>query len=370
MRPASLAILASFILGASVAALTDDAPALKINGLGASIKRDPGQAVSRIAFGSCFKTDFPRGVWDVVLQKRPELFLFIGDVIYKDTLDMDQKRPEFLKLGQVESFARLRKACEVLAVWDDHDYGMNDGGADYPKRDQSKRMFLEFFGEPEHSPRWRKSGGMYHCAVFGPPGKRIQVILLDGRYHRSQLNRDHVHGGYHPLRDPQATMLGNEQWKWLEDRLKEPAELRLVCSGIQVVGADQPNEKWANLPLERERLFKLIGQTKASGVIFLSGDRHHGEISATRPDADAAAGAGAGAGYPLYDVTSSGMNCPHRPWNEPNRLRVGELLCESNFGMIEIDWNKPDPVVSLLVCNGEGIPNLREDVPLSRLTRK
>ena len=328
---------------------------------GASARRDRSLAVSRIAFGSCFKTDFPVAVWDVVAAKQPDLFLFIGDVIYKDTLIMEEKREQFDKLAAVAEFARLRKSAEVLAVWDDHDYGEKDGGASYPKREESKKMFLEFFGEPKGSPRWR-NGGMYHAQTFGPAGKRVQVILLDGRYHRSRLDRDYTHGGYRPLRLEGATMLGDEQWKWLEERLKEPAEVRLICSGIQVVAEDQPNEKWFNLPRERERLFKLIGQTNAAGVIFLSGDRHHGEISAVEP--------AAGAGYRLYDVTSSGMNCPHRPWEEPNRHRIGEMLCEDNFGVVEIDWAKADPMVSLMICDGKGAIRLREDVALSRLRKR
>jgi alkaline phosphatase D len=329
-------------------------------GNGASLHLDRSSIISRLAFGSCFKMDFPVGVWDVIGGKHPQLFLWMGDVIYKDTLDMDEKRAEFTKLGALPEFARFRKAAEVQAVWDDHDYGANDGGADYPMRVASKRIFLEFFAEPPDSPRWREGGGIYGAATFGPPGKRLQVILLDGRYHRSRLDRDDL-GGYHPMRDPKATFLGEAQWHWLEDRLKEPAELRLICSGIQVIAEDQPNEKWANLPLERDRLFKLIGQTRAAGVVLLSGDRHHGEISAL--DAQDSGGAG----YPLYDVTSSGMNCPHKPWEEPNAHRVGDLLCTDNFGWIEIDWDKPDPLVSLMVCEGHGDPKLRQDVPLSRL---
>jgi hypothetical protein len=103
-------------------------------GAGASAKRDRAQAVSRIAFGSCFKTDFPLGIWDVIAKGRPDLFLFIGDVIYKDTAIMEEKRVEFVKLGAVPGFANFRKSTEILAVWDDHDYGENDGGADYPSR--------------------------------------------------------------------------------------------------------------------------------------------------------------------------------------------------------------------------------------------
>ena len=29
-----------------------------------------------------------------------------------------------------------------------------------------------------------------------------------------------------------ATFLGEEQWKWLEEQLRQPADLRLLCSGI------------------------------------------------------------------------------------------------------------------------------------------
>jgi alkaline phosphatase D len=359
----ALVLLATLACVCAPALGRDDAPragpAWEGAGTGASVRRDRARPVSRVAFGSCFKMDFPVGVWDVIGRKRPDLFLFIGDVIYKDTLDMDEKRAEFTKLGALPEFARFRKSAEVMAVWDDHDYGANDGGADYPMRVESKRVFLEFFGEPADSPRWR-DGGMYGSTTFGPPGKRLQIIMLDGRYHRSRLDRDPT-GAYHPLRDPNATFLGEAQWEWLEERLKEPADVRLITSGVQVVAEDQPNEKWANLPLERERLFKLIGRTGAAGVVFLSGDRHHGEISAVD--------AGAGAGYRLYDVTSSGLNCPHKPWDEPNRHRVGELLCTDNFGVVEIDWNKPDPVVSLMVCDGHGDAKLKEDVPLSRLRK-
>src|SRR5437868_6122617 len=80
----------------------------------------------------------------------------------------------------------LRSACPVLAVWDDHDYGKNDAGADFPQKDDSKKQFLTFFGEPTGSPRWLRPG-VYDAKIFGPEGKRVQVILLDGRYNRSPL---------------------------------------------------------------------------------------------------------------------------------------------------------------------------------------
>ena len=74
-------------------------------------------------------------------------------------------------------------------------------------------------------------------------------------------------------------MLGEDQWRWLAEQLRVPAEVRLLVSSIQVVAEDHGWEKWMNFPHERERLFKLIRETGAEGVIILSGDRHLAELS-------------------------------------------------------------------------------------------
>jgi alkaline phosphatase D len=300
------------------------------------------EPLSVIAFGACHKLDRPFDVWDAILARKPELFLFTGDTIYKDTLVMDEKRAEYAKLAAVPNFARFHERVPILATWDDHDYGANDGGADYPKRDEAKAIFLDFFGEPKDSPR-RRHGGVYGAWVFGPAGKRAQIILLDTRYYRSHLRLDRT-GGYLPLSDPAATFLGDEQWKWLAEQLKVPAELRLLVSSIQVQAEEQPNEKWANLPLERQRLFKLIADSKATGVVLISGDRHHGEIQSMD----------IGCGYRVPEVTSSGLNCPYEPYDEPNRHREGQILWSDNFGSVQVDWNAPDPTIDLNVHTGKG----------------
>jgi alkaline phosphatase D len=41
-----------------------------------------------------------------------------------------------------------------MAVWDDHDYGVNDGGGDFPAKEISRKAFLDFFNEPMASDRW------------------------------------------------------------------------------------------------------------------------------------------------------------------------------------------------------------------------
>jgi alkaline phosphatase D len=322
---------------------------------------DDKTPISRIAFGSCAHQERDQPIWEPILRTKPELFLFIGDNIYADTEDMDVMRAKYKKLGDKPGYKKLLAACPVLATWDDHDYGRDDAGAEYPKKKESQEAFLDFFGIAKDSPR-RKQEGVYHSEVFGPAGKRVQIILLDTRYHRTALKKDLKRpkniGQYVPVEDENATILGAAQWKWLEQQLKVPAEVRLVCSSIQVVAEDHGFEKWMNIPKERAKLYGLIRDTKASGVIFLSGDRHLAELSMME-----------GAGYPLFDLTSSGLNQGNKRWRalETNKHRVATMNMGDNYGLVKIDWEKTDPVISLEIHDDEGDVIIRRKVPLSRL---
>ena len=169
-------------------------------------------------------------------------------------------------------------------------------------------------------------------------------------------------GPYEPNPDPTTTMLGEDQWRWLEEQLRTPAEVRLIASSIQVVAEDHGWEKWANLPHERERLYRLIRDTGAEGVVFLSGDRHLAELSMMD----------GGAGYPLYDVTSSGLNQAAKAWRpqEANRHRVATMNWGDNFGLITIDWDRPDPRITLQIRDSDGEVFLAQKLDLSTLRRR
>jgi alkaline phosphatase D len=327
--------------------------------------RAEDETLSRIAFGSCAKQDRPQPIWDAVVGTDPQLFLFIGDNIYGDSRDMAVLQAKWDLLGAQPGYQRLRAAAPVLAVWDDHDYGENDAGADYPPRRESQKVFLDFFDEPADSPR-RQRDGVYLAKTFGPPGRRVQVILLDTRFFRGALTRQKweaeagsgEHGSYVPTNDPEATILGETQWQWLEAQLKQPADLRIIASSIQVVPDQHGWEKWGNFPHERKRLFELIRATRAEGVVLLSGDRHHAEISRLPADA---------VGYPLHDVTSSSLNAPSKWRNELNDDRVGVIYTGENFGTVAVDWQQPDPLVRLQIRDIAGEVVLQTKFPLSDL---
>jgi alkaline phosphatase D len=323
---------------------------------------EESKPLERIAFGSCAHQDRPQPIWKAIVASKPELFLFLGDNIYADTTDNKVLAREYAKLAGLPGFQKLEATCPLLATWDDHDYGLNDSGADNPNRKGSQEVFLDFWKVSKDSPR-RKQEGVYSAQVIGPPGKQVQVILLDTRYFRSPLRkgakRIPIQGPYVPHTDKTTTLLGEEQWKWLARQLEVPAEVRLLVSSIQVLSEDHGYEKWMNFPHERARLFQTIRDSKASGVILLSGDRHLGELS--KMDA--------GVGYPLFDLTSSGLNMANKRWRalEANRHRVAIMDVGNNFGFITLNWSREDPIIGLQIRDEEGDITIQQKVPLSRL---
>jgi alkaline phosphatase D len=327
-----------------------------------AVELAPDAALTRIAFGSCAKESKPQPIWDAVLAADPQAFVFLGDNIYADTRDIGVIERKYAQLAAIEGFARVRRKLPLFATWDDHDFGENDAGAEYPLKEASRQAFLRFWAEPAGSPRWQRDG-VYTSHVFGPPGQRVQLILLDLRYNRSPIKVDPRWGTYaeyerwarksqrkdEPMPgpyarnpDPAADMLGTAQWQWLEAQLREPAELRLVASSLQVL-ADFPGwEGWINYPRNQARLFELIRDTGANGVVFLSGDTHYGEL--TRLDVNVP--------YPLVDITSSGLT---EEWQVPvpNALRVGTAFNRANFGLVDIDWAQGTVGLSLRDVEGK-----------------
>lgn len=325
------------------------------------------KALERIAFGSCVHQEDKQPIWDAVNALKPDLFLLAGDNIYHDVhRSAEAKKWTIDKKYEVQAavpgFKTLRDSCPVIGTWDDHDYGLNDAGAEYPHKKETQRAFLDFFGVPKDSPR-RTQEGVYHAQVFGPPEKSVQVILLDTRYFRSKLLKKAKTvsgvGPYLPNPDGMGTMLGEAQWKWLEEQLKVPAKIRLLVSSIQVVPEDHGWEKWMNLPHERDRLYKLLRDAKAAAVIVLSGDRHLAELSMMD----------AGIGYPLYDLTSSGLSMGFDYWRpqEVNRHRVATMNHGNNFGSITIDWEAKEPLIRLQIRDEAGEVTIQQKVLLKDL---
>ena len=173
--------------------------------------------ISKIAFGSCGKQYHPLPIFDVIVSHKPDLFVFLGDNIYADTDNMDTMRAKYQQLASKPTYQNLLKNVPVIATWDDHDYGQNDIGRHYKYKKESKELFLDFFKEPENSER-RKQDGIYTSYTHEIDGKKLQIILLDGRTFRdnqtpytNELEGDKrffYEKDYGKTLDPDSTFLG------------------------------------------------------------------------------------------------------------------------------------------------------------------
>lgn len=327
----------------------------------------PGLTITTLGFGSCARQERPQPIWDAINAARCDAFVLCGDNIYGDSPDPEVLRGKYELLAAMPGFAKLRKTTPLFATWDDHDYGLNDGGAGFPGARAAQKEFCDFFQVPATSPL-RSTPGIYDCVTFGPEGKRVQLILLDTRSFRSPLKKDPANPKVNiPNTDADATILGAEQWAWLERRLREPAEVRAVVSSISFISTEHGSEKWSNFPQERSRFLELVRSTQAEGVVIISGDRHLAELSLLKP-AD-------GISYPLYDMTTSGLNQPfakeseygseNPPKGPPNRYRIHERpYTGSNFGLMRFKWDDPDPSVRLEVCGLAGQRIFFQEIPL------
>jgi alkaline phosphatase D len=302
------------------------------------------EPITRIACGSCYKPERDNGIFKAIAADKPQTFLFMGDNIYADTSDPKVMKEKYRSLNIQPDYAAFAKTVPIIPIWDDHDYGLNDAGRDYKMKETSAQLFFEAFNFPKHHEA-RKTPGVYHSRTMGPKGKRVQFIMLDTRYFRSPLVK--IKKGkrkvYQIEKSPDATILGKAQWQWLEAQLEKPAELRIIVSSIQIINTAHRFEKWSNIPNERTKFLKLLGDSSPEPTILLSGDRHLAEICRIRADGKE------NLPFDLYEMTSSGMTHAGAP-NDPSPLRVpGTYSREINYGLIDINWGKKKPKVTLSV---------------------
>ena len=320
---------------------------------------DPTTEVTRLTFGSCNNQVRDQGFWDVIAARDPQLFLYIGDNVYGDPgwdggADLGSLRRAYERLAAYPQFDSFRRKVPMLTVWDDHDFGFNDSGGNFPFKRWSEHIYETFWDAPEDV---RSHEGAYHARIYGPEGRRLQVILLDTRVNRSTWTLPApgetlpLPGRYILDDRPETRMLSDEQWSWLAGELARPADLRLVVSSIQVSSDAHRWEGWQLMPRERERLHRTLAGRAGGGLALLSGDRHVGGIYRTRPE---------GFSQGLWEITSSSLNQPNASneeatRREPDGDRVGPMVGDANFGGIAIDWAARTLSLTLYRTDGEAL---------------
>ncbi|WP_299214428.1 alkaline phosphatase D family protein [uncultured Dokdonia sp.] len=280
------------------------------------------------AIGSCFYRNDPRddrpgtpygGEYDIfksIAQKDPDFMVWLGDNIYLRTPDFQTERGVRYRHRESRATTELQPllgSVHHYAIWDDHDFGPNDSDRSYVHKKVTEKAFNEYWGNP--STNATGEGGITGQFVWND----VEFFLMDDRYHRApnrslDMNKDY---------------LGEAQLNWLVDALTaSQASFKIVCIGGQTISNAAVYENMATYPEARKRLLDRIAAEKIEGVVFMSGDRHHTEISRLeRPNA-----------YPLIDITCSPLTAGiHKARDEGNTLQVKDkIYYERNFGVVAV----------------------------------
>ena len=286
-----------------------------------------------IAFGSCNNQVLPNVLWNEILKNKPDVWIWGGDVIYTTAEDIAVMQQDYQKQKRNPEYADFIKNVEVIGTWDDHDYGLNDGGKENSKKAEAQTLFLDFI-DTDKTDKKRAQEGVYFAKDYAIDNKIIKIIILDTRYFRTALTPDDLsRKRYKPNAYGEGSMLGKAQWEWLANELQNSkASFNIIVSSIQFLSSEHGYESWGNMPHERDKLVNLIKSTKAKNTIILSGDRHLSEFSKKEEN---------GLAYPLIDFTSSGLTHSYSNFQgEPNKFRVGKVVSEKSFGILKFNFLK------------------------------
>ncbi|MCB0384458.1 MAG: alkaline phosphatase family protein [Bdellovibrionales bacterium] len=277
--------------------------------------------VRHFIFASCNRQHNAQPLWRDIIAQQPQFFLWGGDNVYVNSRDPEVMKKEYQVLLDNPDYQTLRRQTPIIGTWDDHDYGEDNGGIDFPMKDFSQSLFLDFIDEPLHTPR-RSQKGVYTAYTMGPPHQQIKVILLDTRFHKtSSFATD-------------ADILGEEQWTWLEGQLAgSTAKAHFLVSSFSVLSPRLiGGEQWVDWGNSYDRLTRLVETYQPSGLIILTGDRHFaGILQKQFPN-----------GVTYYELMASGLTHVAKPIIRPilrNLYGKENVVFERNFGSIQLDWN-------------------------------
>jgi alkaline phosphatase D len=274
------------------------------------------------------------------MAKMPaDMMLWLGDNNYTREVDYSSVSGlayRYMHSRTVPALQPLLAAMPNYAIWDDHDFGPNDAGKTYPLKKQSRDLFIEYWANPSYG---ENEEGIYTTFTKAD----AQFFLLDGRYYRDENEVDE-------LQYPQKSQLGERQLDWFLQALQHSrATFKFVCIGGQFLNEHTNKESYNYFKNERKKIIDYIVKNKISGVVFLSGDRHHTElIQNTAVKADL--------GYVLHDLTSSALTSgPNTMPEENNPMRIpSTLVTENNFCKLTLSGAKKDRILTITCYNSDG----------------
>ncbi len=268
-------------------------------------------------------------------KTKADFMLWLGDNWYTRDVDYYSKWGLWYRAQYVRKQPVLQKFLKSMphyAIWDDHDFGPNNFGNSYVYKDETRKVFMNYWANPSYG---FEGMGIYTQLAFND----VAFFMLDDRTWRSSDNmKDSING----MPNPEKTMYGKEQMRWLKDALLQSkhASFKIIATGSQVLNTYSPYDCFYHYPIEFKELLDFITDNDIKGVIFLTGDRHRSEIIKMERDGH----------YTLYDITVSPLtshryNAGGAEKNMPTK--VLNLEGKQNYGKISISGKRGERMLHI-----------------------
>ncbi len=280
-------------------------------------------------------------IFETLADQKADFMLWLGDNVYQreaDWLSDAGMRNRYAHTRSLPEMQRFLASTHQYALWDDHDFGPDNSDRTFRLREESLRIFRDYWGNPSHGTL--ETPGTFTRFEWGD----VEFFLLDNRFYRSP---NHQPAG------PEKVMFGPEQMAWLREALvSSKATFKIVASGNQMLNdmLYDPSwqEMWELFPHEKRAFFEFLADSEVEGVVLLSGDRHHTELlRLERPGQ-----------YPLYEFTSSpltaGVANAEREVDNPLRVPGTFVRGKHNFGALEITGPAGRRVLTLRTLGTKG----------------
>ena len=306
----------------------------------------------KIGFGSCLKQNKAMPIFEAIKVENFDVFLMIGDNVYGDSQSEDLRELRSAYKKQKENLIKMNLNFPFEAIWDDHDYGLNDGGKNYPFKEQAKELFLDFWDIPLDDVR-RSRRGLYYDVLKSIDDIDVHIIFLDTRTFRDELTPTDDRGApgkerYIPNLDRSVTMLGQDQWNWLRRKMSQPYDYKIIVTSIQFLPVGHGWESWNNMPHERDRLINMIDNSVLDNIVVLSGDRHRGGLYQLKTST----------GKIITEITSSSLNAAFTNAEESGPLRIGGTFVGENYGALYIHGDENAITLAIKNMKGEIVRSL------------
>lgn len=274
-------------------------------------------------------------IFKSMTQHGSEFMLWLGDNNYLREPDWNSETGIYYRYSHsrdIDELQPLLSSMHHYAIWDDHDFGPNNSDGTFWNKNLTESAFKDFWMNPNYNLTGK--GGITGTFFWND----CQFFLMDNRYFRTANNRN--------TGDP--TVFGKEQIEWLINALKSSrATFKFIVTGGQFISDARIYENHINLSeKERNTLLDILKKEKIEGVIFLSGDRHHTELSVLKDESF----------YPLYDWTVSPLtSTAYEIKDEGNtNLVEGSSYGKRNYGIVEVKGPRKERELNLRLFDVSG----------------